>query len=356
MSIIGAMVLTMMVITPSFGENKLSQPVDVEGIKKAILENNLTVKGLDNDINLANYKYVKAVNSKGNSGQGVMDANKRMNDYYVKQAKITLDYSTWLKTDKLQSLLLQGEEIYWRTLLLNNEIALTQTKVDRIKNTKNNMQKKVDLGQEVASAVTSIDLTLQNEEGNMNGLEQKKTGYLMDLNVMMLQDMTSKLDMTIKNIPEITFDENIDEAIAKALKSDGNVVKLSQEMDLYNLEISLYTTYGTTDADKEAKVQVVHDADQKALDLQAAKLNLEYSIRSQYNTVLNDKDSVAIAQLKIDGLSLDLEAAKKRQEAGMVTDDAVNQFNEQLQFAKLNFEKAKLEYYIDILELTNMIN
>ncbi|MBC7958754.1 MAG: TolC family protein [Vallitaleaceae bacterium] len=351
-SIFAALVLTMVVITPSFGVNKITQPLDVAGIQKTILENSLSIKGLDNDINLATYKYNQAKEDTDTAGKNAIDTYKRMNDFYVKQAKMNLDYSQWTKTEKLESLLEQGENLYWQTLIINKEIALTEAKIERIKKSKDKMQIKVDLGHEVTSSVASIDLTLQNEQGTLNSLKQKKNGYLLDLNVLMMQDMTGKLDMIVKSIPEVTFDQIIDATIAATLLKDGDIIKLTQEIDLYNLEISLYTKYGTTEADKDAKVQVIHDADQKALDLQEAKLNLEYDLRSQYNNLLNAKDSISIAQLKIDGLSLDLEAANKRLEVGMMTADSIELLKEQIQFEQLNLEKAKLVYYLDILKLS----
>lgn len=350
-----ALLLTATIISPSNGANKINQPLDVNGVKRAVLENSLSIKSLNNDVDLATYKLMKAKEGT-TTNQGSIDSYKKLKNYYVNQATIELEYSNWLKTEKLQEIVLKGEELFWKSLLINKEIALSQEKMERLKKSKSNVQKKIDLGQEIASAMIDMDIMLKNEEGVLSGLLQKKNGYLMDLNVMMMQDMTAKLVLVSSSIPSVIFEGNINDSVTKALEKNGDYIKLLKEKDLLLLELLIYDEYGSGLEYQDAKTEVVYNSNKNAIDLQNAKYDIEYEIRSQYNVMLNALDNITIAQLTRDGLNLDVNAAKKRLELGLTTLEATEILHEQLKTAELNLEVAQLEYYIKVLQLENLID
>lgn len=344
-----------LIIVPVFGENDSQTQLDVTEIQQAIIDNNLELKKLDQDIDLNQKKYDKAVDEKDTLEDDVIENNLRLKEYYVQEAQMNIDYAQWTKSEKQKDLLLQGEEDYWRLLLLNEEIALENNKISRLKNELSQIQKKVDLGQDVSSSITTASINIQNEESVLRGLQQQKEEKEMDLNLLIRQGIATEIVLKNQEVPDIDYTKDIEEAIAQATDKSGEISKVKSEIALDELKGGIYEKYGYTKAHQDAELDIKNDKSIKELDLQGEITNVEYNLRSQYNTILNDKDGVEIAKLTLDNLNIDLNAASKRLEVGLTTRDAVEQLKEQVSFGELDLKKAKLDYYIAVQKLKSLI-
>lgn len=351
------LILVSIFVVPVLGKSGKSEDskIDLNVIHNNIINKNVEFQRYKERVKIADYKLDKAEYQIGQVGSSWVETNKRR-EYYPKEAKMNLDYAKWQKTKKEQELVLKGEKFYFDYLLLEEEILLEEEKINRLKNSLEDIQKKIALGLETKSALSDIELIIEKEKLILKNLTNEKEKISMELNVLMNLDMNKQLDVVVVGIPsEEYIADDLENLIEKALTENGEIAKIDVEHSLAYMEKDIYQQHDYKNEYEDKIISLKEKVVEKRYDFEDEKVNAEYEIRSKYNTFLNSKDELTIKVLQIQNLEVDLEVAKKRFDVGFITKDVVEELQEQIGFQKLNLKKAKLSYYIAMEEFKNLL-
>lgn len=349
------LVASLVIALPIMGTEGNQKNETLATIEKTILEKNLDVLSAKDTLMIAEYKEDEADEREGTGASTTAIAMN--NDYYPKEADMNVAYAIWSLENVQESKVLEGKELFYDYKYLQDEIKLQQGKIERLKRTLSQVETKIGLGTATVSAKTTAELDIQRAEYDMQVLVNDRERIFLDLNRLMGYDFDTQLvfDDTPLVVEKYVSD-NLQEDIDYVLEHNGDLIKLSYEKDLASIDRRIYVD-ANGDEDNDATLTSKSESiTNLAADLKSEIQSTEYEVRSKYNALLNSYDAFVIKELEQKNLQMTLDIKTKRFNVGMETQSSVDLAQENLDFAKLSYEKAKLDYYVAVESYKNFIN
>jgi outer membrane protein TolC len=345
-----------MTIIPVIGSAGDEEALGIDTIESKIIENNIELKRYSDAVDIASYNLEEAEEEADDGGSSYYEIHMN-SDYYPKEALMNYEQAVYDYETKVEEQILSGKESYYTYLLLEDEISLQESKIERLNSSLEDLKEKVALGLDKESSVTDMELTIENEKLTLANLNYEKDSLKMTINIMMNVEMTAGFILETASVPfEEYVVEDLEQLIATQLEENEGVRYLVKEQALLEIEKQIYLDTGNVDKYEDTIEDLEDDIENKIDDIGDQKVNVELTIRTNYNSLLNLYDTVMISELKVNSLEYDANAAQKRFELGLITQTELEEASEALRAEQLNLEQAKLDYYLAVEAFKNLNN
>jgi outer membrane protein TolC len=347
-SSIGPAIATTMIALPIMGSESDYEEVSLSNLEIRILGHNLEIVRANEHAMIAVYKKDKAdaTKDKGASTQIGTEMNKK---YYPLEADMNVAYTKWVAKTTKEAKITDGIKQYLTYQYLIEDITLQNAKIKRLNNEIESIKIKITLGKATTTAQTTAELTIAKEKYTLQKLMNDKERLFLDLNVLMNYDLDTPLVFEPIKLPfEVYKLEDIKSVVSHVLDTNGDLVKLGTQGSLDSINLNIYTNLNTSGAYDSEILSLKETLSDNNLDIKDQKLDIEYQVRSKYNTLLNSYDALTIKELEVANLELTLKTIQKRVDVGLDTAASAALAKENVDFAKLALNRAKLEYYIAV--------
>lgn len=348
-------IATTMIALPILGSESDYEKVSLSSLETRILGNNLEIVRANENAMIAVYKKEKAdaAKDKGGSTTITYEMNKK---YYPIEADMNVNYTKWVADTTKATKVTEGIGQYFTYQYLVDEITLQNAKIQRLKKELELIKTKIKLGKATVTAQTRAELTINQEQYTLQKLVNDKDRLFLDLNVLMNYDLDTPLVFEPMTLPFERYKiEDINSSISHFLDTNGDLIKLGVQGSLESIKLKIYTDMNSSGNYDSEILSLKESLSDNNMDIKDKKLDLEYQVRSKYNNLLNTYDAFTIKELEIANLEITLKTVKSRQMLGLETDSSVLLARENLSFAKLAFDRAKLDYYMAVESFKNYI-
>lgn len=349
-----ALVGTLLLLMPVGGAEDDYEEASLESIEEAILADNLSIKNAKEVLMIENYKKDKVEAKKGTGTTSINVALS--NEYSPVEAKMNVDYAA-LSLGRLErDLVLEGKKAYFTHNLLIDEIALLNGKIARLEDTLKTMKLKVELGTATISKVQSIELDIAKASSELQGLQNKKEQQYLALNKLVGYDLDTKLVLDETAIPFEAYKvESIGATVNSALNNNEDLLKLGTQGELYSTDLDIRGRYNGDGKQDDTILSLKEKISENNMAVKEKELDIEYGVRSDYNSLLNTYDSFRIKALELENLEMALNVTQKRFDVGLEVEATLALAKENIAYAQLALEQAKLDYYVAVESFKNMV-
>ena len=330
---------------PILGDEDAHESVTLENMATQILGNNLDVIRANEEVMIAKYKHDLAVSEKDEAGSTVLDTRLR-EKYNWKYEEMNYDYALWSQGQTKLTALLDGEVELYNYGLLLTQIQLEQDKLIRLESDLDTVNLKLSLGRATTSDVSSAQLAIEQQTYAINQLINDKDAMFLDLNKLLGYDLTTVLVPEETKAPyEIFYTDGLAEDVERTLTTNGDLEKLEDQLALARIKLDVYDDLNFSDQYDDTIIDIKEEISDTNLDIKDKKLSLEYDVRSAYNNLTNAKETVFTKELELENLEMTLDTLQKRFDVGLEIKSTVDVAAENVAFARLAVEQAKLTYY-----------
>ncbi|GAA0179268.1 hypothetical protein SH2C18_21670 [Clostridium sediminicola] len=170
-------------------------------------------------------------------------------------------------------------------------------------------------------------------------------------------DLDTPLEVQAIKVPfEKYTTKSLDDQVDYVLANNGELVKLQNQSNLASIELDIYEDYNSSGKYDSNISKANQNITNLVYDILDKRGSLEYEVRSQYNNLLNSYDALSIKELEISNLAITLNTTEKRYEVGLESKNNLALAKENLAFAQLELDKAKLDYYVAVETYKNFVD
>ncbi|ACL77683.1 TolC family protein [Ruminiclostridium cellulolyticum] len=331
---------------------KATNELGLESAIETALSNSKEVKLYDDKITYAKQRYDLAyaksasAMAKGWDDDTELISNKKEELLYPLQRKNQIDQLIWEKQNIAESLELDITKAYYEILNKNTLITLREKAVKRLQNELEIKKKQVKSGTDVQSTVTSLQISINQEQQKVNGLIRDRDVLKIKLNGMLGLDLNSvitlkKVDIPVNNIDNINIEKIAEEQIVKS----HDIIKAKKDLEEARLEYDIVKKYSykpDTNGIEEVEDRVL-DAEY-ALEEMGKDLNVK--ILSDFNSLMNLRDDIEINRLEYEKTEKLAEVASVKHKLGQITLVDYEKVKASEDEAKIALEIAKLDFLI----------
>lgn len=353
--VILTVLMTALVLSPVFSSADEVEKINLNNFEETILITDMDITRGKKSVAILETE-LKDVKEDQNK-RGDTDLDTKLNvEYNVRMAEKDLAYEEWLLAKTKENVISTGKSNYFNYLLKEDEIALAEAKIVRLKNELGQIQTKISLGTEVQSTKVAKELEITKEEFAITSLEYEMEALALELNRSLLWDLETTIDVFDLNIPTSSFEvEGFEALIEEAIDNHGEMVKLREELALAKLYYDILVELDDYEEDDEIMVNAQKDIDNLKLDVTDKKFSLEYDIRSGYHALLNAEDQLTIKQLEVENLEYMYEITKKRFDVGLEVRSTLDSEKENIDYGYHALEQAKLSYYLEVEAFKDLV-
>lgn len=316
------------------------------------LKDNTGLKNLESKINLTQrrYKYAQDLS---------LDAEKRYGDTYAQHVeskkeellyplkrKAELDELIWQKAELEKTLKLDITRIYYQMLFKQQQIDLQEKVITSLKNDYAVKEKQMAIGSITKTSLLSFEISIDEAESQLVSYKNELTNLSMDLNKKLGFDVNQALQLREIQLPKQNLQiRDINEIVSDVVENAHSVAKLELDKTIKQKEYWIVASFGEKVSDADSIEEEIFDYDFSIPDEKTA---VEYQVRSSYNNILNLADEITIKKLDLDRYEMLLSIAEKKAKVGLITEIDHNKAQIERDTAFVNYNKAKLDYYLAV--------
>ncbi len=341
------------VMLPAIGSEDDHSIMDLAYVRELVLEGNLDIKEAEQEISQARTVRIEADEKERDRGATKLETYKNR-DYYPEKADIEYDYAVWSRDEVAQAVLVTAEENYMAHRLKEEEILLQISNIDILKTELQQIERKIELGRAVEYDRTKQALAVSQAEHALTLLYNERETLGWELKKLMNVSLDSNITFEDVPIPEVSYDAaKLEEAIADALETNGEIVKAEADYDLALVLVELTDDAGYDSRDSEY-MTAMDGVDAAEINTMSAKLTVEYDIRSGYNALLNAMDAVQISVLASEQAKMSWDATQRRYELGLATELNARKAKQAYDESLHSVSQAKVDAYIENATFLNL--
>ncbi len=347
-------ILVASLFSPVFSSADEIEKINLRNFEETILITDMDITKGKKEVAIKQVELNRAKDNENTSGDTDIESKKNRG-YNVKEATKNLEYQRWLLDEIKEQVVIDGTRNYFNYLLKSDEIELQKSKILRLNKELGQIKTKISLGTAVQSMKVTKELEITKEEFVITKLEFELESLALELNKSLLWDLETTIDVFDMNIPTVTYEvENIEAVVEDVLENHGEMLKLTEELELNEMYLEILYTEDDEDEDDEIIDAKADVADIK-LNITNKKMSLEYDVRSSYNNLLNIKDQLTIKGLEIENLEYNHVITQKRYDVGLEVVSKLEAEEEVIEFGYYGLKQAELDYYIQVESFKNMV-
>lgn len=351
---IGSILLGLLILFNAsiFSSVQASGEISLEAAIEAALSNSKELKLYDDKITYAKQRYDLAyaksasAMSKGWDDDTELISNKKEELLYPLQRKNQIDQLVWEKQNKAELLERDVTKAYYEILNKNTLITLREKSVKRLQNELEVEKKQVKSGTAVQSTITSLLISINQEQQKVNSLIRERDVQIIKLNSLLGLDLSSDTKLKKVDIPFNSMDNiNIEKTAEGQNLNNHDILKAQKDLEEARLEYDIVKKYSY-----KPDTNGIDEVEDRMLDaeytLDEIKKDIDVKVRSDFNTLLNLRDDIEINKLECEKTKklTEISAVKfKLRQITLVEHEKVKANEDEAQMA---LEKSKLDYLI----------
>jgi hypothetical protein len=344
-----------------WGADKGSVRLTLDEAIETAIENETYLKLLDKKIQLAERKLSLARSAAVVAPDKHWDTDsKRISNKYEEllyplQREAELNELKWQRVNSEKKLKTEVIKYYFQ-ILQSQKVYNNLFKIkERTKSEYNIIEKKVQSGIAAESELTPYKIAVDDVEIKLNSCKRDIDNLMMTLNEKLGFELDSRIILVEMDTPkEVLGEISIDALAAEAVMSSHEIAKLKSDKLISETKYNILYQYSyTTPEECEVLKDSITDIEHAIAD---QKVSVELKVRQDYNNLLNLIDDISILQTEYDQKVKQMEITNKKYELGMCTYLDYIKAQGDVDTAKVNLDRAELDYYLAVLSFKEYID
>lgn len=265
--------------------------------------------------------------------------------WYIREAGMKRTAAEWDLKETRESTAVEAQRLSFELLLDRREIALQQGRLSRLETQRANLEKKIALGREPATAMSAALIEIEVQHAALERLKLEEEQSLQALDRLLGRDPGTPLTVLGTPVP-YTVRTTVDWTLAmKAMRTNsGELAGLDAEIVLLKAEKDIYEHFNDED-DYDADIADLREQISLAEWKRANReRELGWDLRTRWLEMEGDVAAVSLQALSLADLNDDLTAAQKKFAVGMAVQADIDLAKENVAFAELAADRLKLAY------------
>ncbi len=355
--------LLILINTSIFTSVEASGEISLESAIEKAISNSKELKLYNDKITYAKQRYdltyAKSASAmaKGWDDDAGLISNKKEELLYPLQGKNQIDQLVWEKQNKAKLLERDVTKAYYEILNKNTLISLREKSVKRLQNEFEIKKQQVKGGTAVQSTVTSLQISINQEQQKVNSLVRERDVQIIKLNGLLGLELNSNTKLKKVDIPVKSMDNiNIDKTAEGQNLGNHDILKAQKALEEARLEYDIVKKYSY-----RPDTNGLNEVEDSVLDaeytLEELKKNINVKVRSDFNALLNLRDDIEINSLEWEKTKKLSEISAVKFKLGQITLVDFEKVKANEDEAQMSLEKAKLDYLTSYDTFkTNFIN
>lgn len=281
----------------------------------------------------------------------------KVREVYPYETELDLNNLKWEQKQKIHEVSLEIKKKYYNILIQDKLIQLKNSDVQRLEKQINQIKKKIAVGVEAQISLMNYQILLEEARLEFKILKDTREKFIMGLNITIGREPEEKLILDKEDIPYEEYKiENLDKVLQELIKNHYTIQKVQDEKVIASLEYSIYEKYNKSDKYYNKLKDLDEKFEELRYDNDNQKRELESKLRSDYNNLTKMNNNVLIAKIECNNKKKLLEAAEHRKELGYITEIEYIKYEQDMENALKDYEKAKIDYYIAVEDFKFFIN
>ncbi|KEH98709.1 TolC family protein [Clostridium massiliodielmoense] len=346
-----------------FGANSDS-PLGINDVVGNVVENNSDITLYKDKVRVKENWYTHEEKKRKNDSNYDEDIKK---DVLPLKEEVDLGNLNWEREQIQDRITVEARELYYKILLQNRMIDVQQKTVERLKRELENKKKKISVGTEASISLVGDETNLKNAEVKLQELKSDKEKFALKLNMKMGTPVTGEVKLKDAEVPYKVFTiNNVENVIDTMLKKYHTIKYLEKEEHAKIQEKNITHSYANAQDDDEVAKHPEKNYKSKEDDLEDDLIEIQYKmddekkkiqskVRIDYNNIINLQNNIEAKKLDVDKADTLFKTEKTKFKVGTSTQIACDAAEEALLMAKLQYDNAKLDYYIAVENFKNYI-
>ncbi|KEI12481.1 hypothetical protein Z959_04600 [Clostridium novyi B str. ATCC 27606] len=346
-----------------FGINNNS-PLNINDVIGNVVSNNADINLYKEKIRVKEKWYNHKEEKRKNDLQYDEDIKK---DVLPLKEEIDIGNLQWEREQTQDKIVVEAKELYYKILIQNKMINIQEKTVQRLKKELENKKKKIQVGTEASISLVGDETNLKNAQVKLEELKADREKFALKLNMKMGTPVSGEIKLKDAEVPYEPFNiSNLESIIDTMMKKYHTIKSLEKEEHAKIQEKNITHQYANAQDDNEVAKHPDRNYKSKEDDMEDDLLEIKYKmddekktiqskVRIDYNNILNLENSIEAKKLDVNKAETLLNAEKVQFKVGRSTQIQVDSKQEELLMAKLQYENAKLEYYIAVENFKNYI-
>ncbi len=338
--------------TTVFSSVQASGEISLDSAIEKALSSSKELKLYDDKITYAKQRYDLAyaksasAMAKGWDDDAELISNKKEELLYPLQRKNQIDQLIREKENKAQLLRRDVTKAYYEILNKNILLTLREKAVKRLQNELEIKKKQVKSGTDIQSTVTTLQISINQEQQKVNNLIRERDVQIIKLNGLLGLDLSHRTKIKKIDIPFYGVDSINVEKIAEGLSLNyHDIIKADKDLEEARLEYNIVKKYSYK-PDANGMDEVEDQMLDAEYNLEEIKKDIDVKVRSDYNTLLNLCDDIEINKLECEKTKKLSEISSVKYKLGQITLVEYEKVKANEDEAQIALEKAKLDYLI----------
>lgn len=235
---------------------------------------------------------------------------------------------------------------YYSVLLTEDLLANAEETLKNVKQNRDIVAKKLEVGTESRSNLYFEDIALNNALVEVDKAKDSNKKANRGLNMLLDYPLETKLVLT-SSYEENENDINLESDLEYAYENRYDFITMSNTLDLVNLNFNAVKRSYTPNTYKYKGAEI--DLNKVKVGYNNFKQNIEYDIRSNYDAILSAKKEISLMESNVQKAKEGLRLAKLSYDLETGTSLDVNQATSGLNQAKAGLSNAIANYNTSLL-------
>ncbi|KEI03209.1 TolC family protein [Clostridium botulinum] len=346
-----------------FGINNNS-PLNINDVIENVVSNNADINLYKEKIRVKEKWYSHKEEKRKNDLQYDEDIKK---DVLPLKEEIDIGNLEWERGQTEDKVVVEAKELYYKILIQNKMINIQEKTVERLKKELENKKQKIKVGTEASISLVGDETNLKNAQVKLEELRADREKFALKLNMKMGTPVSGEVKLKDAEVPYETFNvNNLESVIDIMMKKHHTIKYLEKEEHAKIQEKNITHQYANAQDDDEVAKHPDRNYKSKEDDMEDdlieikykmddEKKNIQSKVRIDYNNILNLENFIEAKKLDINKAETLLNAEKVQLKVGRSTQIQVDSKEEDFLMAKLQYENAKLDYYVAVENFKNYI-
>jgi copper chaperone CopZ len=341
-----------------------SQTLNLDQVLSYIEKNNIQVKADDQKISLYQKQFDRDnMNAKLIENSGTSEANYPRGQY----ASIKLQTDVLPKSDEqnikdakndrdtlVNTLKFSTEQQYMDALSCQDKIDVINNQIKNVDAQIEQVKIKIKNGVATSSALDSLNVQRSQLQASLNSPKAKLQEDVLSIKQAINMDIDSNLTLLPADIAYSKYDDSdMDGKIETSVKNSYNIEKINKNIEIAELQESIYKQYSYNDATGEVNAGL--NVENLQSSLKDTELNTKINLWNSYYNLKNLEDNVTTENAKVESAKSNyntiLEKVKQGTAVQLDADSAklsLDSENISLKDAKNNYMVAAHKFAYDL--------
>ncbi len=280
--------------------------------------------------------------------------NKKIELLYPKQKLGELNRLKYEKQNKIIDIKAEVIETYFNILFAQRQISNKQGLLSKLGSELKVKQNNVKIGKGKASEITEVQLSIKRGNKELTQIIRDKDKLIMSLNALLGNSFENKIVLKEMGVPEVDFEIDIKSSIENKQKNSFTIQQIKNRLNEISIEAEIIKNNTNREDPIELK-SLESERIEQEYKLKQELVDVETYILKENNNILNLIDDVEISKMAQDECEQNYKVSQEKQKLGIVSRLSLDEVNNKLEQAKVEYLKSKLDFYLEVLKFNGYL-